>query len=82
MLNLLKSFFLSFHLFYLQNIELTYNKIEFDTIKLELEKTLTNKDFRILFNCKREVKKINILDITNDIYIVSPRCKWYGKRIH
>ena len=45
------------------------NKIEFDTIKLELEKTLTNKDFRILFNCKREVKKINILDITNDILL-------------
>ena len=44
-----------------------HKQIEFDNVKDDLNKVISAKDFRILFNCKREVKQINTLDVFNEI---------------
>jgi hypothetical protein len=41
--------------------------IDFDNAKECIDKFINTKEFKIMFNCKREVKQINSLDIFNGI---------------
>jgi hypothetical protein len=56
--------------FTIENNEVVKNiKKPFEDVKSDIEVLLKEKNFRILFNCKREIKRLNILDIVNDIFI-------------
>lgn len=49
-----------------KNEIIKHNDVDFDITKDSINKVISSKDFRILFNCKREVKQINTLDIFNE----------------